>query len=935
MKKKKPYLLYFFQQRSLVFLPAILVGVFLLFIGIYIDRLHTHSIENDLRVSTLTKLSLFRTTLEGNITSNAQLVRGLSASISVEPDLSEDKFAELAQHLFRGHSQLRNIGAAPNLVIRYMYPLEGNEAAIGLNYREHPDQLESVLRAHDTGNLILAGPVDLVQGGQGFIARIPVFVDNKENEERIFWGVISAVINVDQLYQESGLFDISKEFDIAIRGKDALGKSGKVFFGNNQIFEQQPVLLEISLPSGSWQIAATPKSGWSATRNDIIFFRLGLILVGALILLLLVVIGRSQQKNRDSEIRLRALFELSPFGIALNDYETGKFIEANDALIAPTGYSREEFLNLTYWETTPKDYEAQELLQLEHLETSGHYGPYKKEHIRMDGSHYPIILNSVVTYDTFGRKLIWSIIEDITERNQAEQALLESQKKYQQLVEDIGEKFVIYSHKALTGEVTYVSSSMDKVFGLSRDQTIGKSWDTIINWCPEDREHAHAIISQIVTGEINFIQFELSFIHPDNNKRTILVSCHPATDKDGDISIEGIVEDITERKIAELALVSARQEAERANNAKSEFLSSMSHELRTPMNAILGFSQLLEMEKLNDLHLEYVKQIRTAGIHLLALIDKVLDLSKIEAGHLDLKLEPVEVYPVIEECINLMKAQIDKQNITLKYTDMSGKVLHVDRVRLKQILLNLISNAVKYNRKNGTVQITTKQSNKPGHLRILVADTGIGIAANRFTELFQPFHRLDVKNTEIEGTGIGLSLTRQIVEQMGGKIGMESKPGEGSTFWFELPMTSLTDNNITIDNKFDQSEPATNPVTKQQTIVYIEDNPANLEFVVQMLSYRQHIELFTATTPEQGIELIKTHQPELILLDINLPRINGFEVLNILKKLPGISDIPTIAITARAMQHNLEEGRDAGFTDYLTKPLNVAQFLKTIDQYLR
>ncbi|MDH5572632.1 MAG: PAS domain S-box protein, partial [Gammaproteobacteria bacterium] len=804
-----------------------------------------------------------------------------------------------------------------------------------LNYREYPKQLEAVLRARNTGNLILAGPVDLVQGGQGFIARIPVFIDNKENEERIFWGVISAVIDVNQLYKESGLFDISKEFNIAIRGKDALGKSGNVFFGNNQIFEQQPVLLEISLPSGSWQIAATPKNGWSATNNDNMLFRAGIILISALILLLLLAVGRSQQKNRDSEIRLRALFDLSPFGIVLNDYNTGKFIEANNAAIAPTGYSREEFLNLTFWETTPKDYEAQELLQLEYLEETGRYGSYKKEYIRKDGSRYPVLLNGVVIYDMSGEKLIWSIIEDITKRNQVEHDLLESQKKYQRLVEDIGEKFVIYSHKALTGEVTYVSSSMNQVFGLSRDQAIGKSWDTIINWCPEDREHAHAIISQIVTGEINFIQFELSFIHPDNNKRTILVSCHPATDKEGDISIDGIVEDITERKVAELALISARQEAERANNAKSEFLSSMSHELRTPMNAILGFSQLLEMEKLNDLHLEYVKQIRTAGTHLLALIDEVLDLSKIEAGHLDLKLEPVEVYPVIEECINLMKAQIDRQNITLNYKDMSGKVLHADRVRLKQIFLNLISNAVKYNRKNGTVRITSKQSNKPGHLRVLIADTGIGIAANRFTELFQPFHRLDAKNSEIEGTGIGLALTRQIVEQMDGKIGMESKPGEGSTFWFELPMTSPTDSSITIDNKFDQSESVANPVTRQQTIVYIEDNPANLEFVVQMLSYRQHIELFTATTPEQGIELIKTHQPDLVLLDIHLPRINGFEVLNILKKLPGISDIPVIAITARAMQHNIEEGRDASFTDYLTKPLNVAHFLKTIDQYLR
>ena len=434
----------FLQNGWYVFLPALVVGICLLPVGLYVDHLHLRNQERDLRDSVLTGLSLLRATLEGNITSNAQLVQGLAASISAEPDLSTDKFMQLAHYLFKGHSQLRSIGAAPDLVIKYMFPLEGNEAAIGMNFRDHPKQLEAVLQARDSGNLIFDGPIDLVQGGRGFIARLPIFLDeNKDGKERVFWGVISAVIDVEQLYTASGLQELAQEFDIALRRNDTLGK-GKVFFGTNQVFDQRPVLLDISLPNkGSWQMAAIPKGGWSAASGSSALFRLGLILAGILILLLLIAIGRFHRKNQDSEMRLRALFVMSPVGIALNDYATGKFIEFNDALLTPTGYARDELLNLTYWDITPQDYAADEARQRESLQATGRFGPYQKEYIQKDGNRYSVQLNGVLIRDTSGRELIWSIVEDITGRLQAERALRESQERYQRLVEDIGDKFVM------------------------------------------------------------------------------------------------------------------------------------------------------------------------------------------------------------------------------------------------------------------------------------------------------------------------------------------------------------------------------------------------------------------------------------------------------------------------------------------------------------
>ncbi|NBQ67664.1 MAG: PAS domain S-box protein [Nitrosomonadaceae bacterium] len=778
------------HNRQFIFLPVFVIGICLLPAGFYVDHLHSRNQERDLRDAVFTRLSLLRATLEGNITSNAQLVQGLVASISVEPDLSTDKFAQLAQYLFKGRSQLRNIGAAPDLIIRYMYPIEGNEAAIGLNFRDHPKQLQAVLQARDNKNLLFDGPVDLVQGGQGFIVRIPVFLDRQHSGEGgVFWGVISAVIDVDQLYRASGLLALAEEFDIALRRNDGLGNS-KVFFGTGQIFDQRPVLLDISLPdNGSWRMAAVPKGGWPAVGDKPIFFRLGLILSGILILLPLITIARFHQKNRDSETRLRALFEMSPVGIALNDYATGQFIEFNDALLAPTGYTREEFLNLTYWDITPQDYAADEARQLESLRALGSFGPYRKEYTRKDGSLYQVQLNGVVIRDASGRKLIWSIVEDITARLQAEQALRESQERYQRLVEDIGGKFVIYSHKALTGELTYISSGVDKVFGITKEEAIGKFWESIINWYPDSLDHAYSVATQIAQGKIDFVQFEMNFVHPDGSERTILVSAHPANDANGDLCIEGIVEDITERKAAEEALIHARQEAERANQAKSQFLSNMSHELRTPLNAILGFSQLMELEDPRSQHLKYIKEIRNAGMHLLALINEVLDLAKIESGRIDLKLEPVEIGPIIEECISLVQTQADKLGIQLVQAGVAGKVLHTDPIRFKQVILNLISNAVKYNRKGGTVHIDARASaDNPGYLRILITDTGNGIATHKMAELFQPFNRLDATNSGIEGTGIGLSITRQIVELMGGTVGADSELGVGSTFWIELPV---------------------------------------------------------------------------------------------------------------------------------------------------
>lgn len=409
----------FFKRRLLTYSPAVVVLACLLGLGYYVDHINSQSREQDLRISVLNQLNIIRAKLEGNINSDAQLVKGLVAAISTEPKMSTQRFQSLSRPLLQGRTQLRNIAAAPDLIIRYMYPVAGNESAIGLNYRKNPQQYAAVKEAVDAGELVIAGPVNLVQGGQGFIARIPVYLATDSETKGKLWGLISAVIDTDKLYAASGL-EQNQKLKVALRGKDAKGEEGKVFFGMEEVFSSDPVLVDVNLPYGSWQMAALPEGGWAVASANSQILRLTLILAGLIILIPLIILGRYLEKHRENETLLRGLFELSPLGIALNDYATGDFIIINDALIAPTGYTQNEFMNLSYWDLTPQEYEEQEKLQLQMMEQSNRYGPYEKEYIRKDGSRYPVLLRGIVVFDTSGKKLIWSIIEDISERKHNE-----------------------------------------------------------------------------------------------------------------------------------------------------------------------------------------------------------------------------------------------------------------------------------------------------------------------------------------------------------------------------------------------------------------------------------------------------------------------------------------------------------------------------------
>lgn len=380
----------------------------------------------------------------------------------------------------------------------------------------------------------------------------------------------------------------------------------------------------------------------------------------------------------------------------------------------------------------------------------------------------------------------------------------------------------------------------------------------------------------------------------------------------------------------------SQEEAENANNAKSQFLSSMSHELRTPLNAILGFGQLLEMDAMPaEKRKNSVDHILKAGYHLLDLINDVLDLSKIDAGRMELSMEPVAVAPVIEECLTLMKSLAADRGITFSQNCPADVVAYADRTRLKQVLLNLISNAVKYNNENGTVMVNGSRDKVNDSIVVSVIDNGPGIEKAKQQFLFDPFNRLDAENGEIEGTGIGLTISRRLLKLMGGDIQVESEPGTGSTFTMILPV-GLAIAKPEIGNETAESGSIhRNETADKFRILDVEDNPANLEFVSELLSLDDRITLFTASRPEPGIELAFSKLPQLILLDINMPEMDGFQVLDIIRQESSLDNVPVVAITAMATEKDIERGRAAGFTDYMTKPIDVKKFMRLIEKMIR
>ncbi len=569
---------------------------------------------------------------------------------------------------------------------------------------------------------------------------------------------------------------------------------------------------------------------------------------------------------------------------------------------------------------------------------------YELTYIRKDGSRFPAVVSVTALRDAekviIGYLLIGT---DNTARKQveAEQKKLDQRLRDQQfytrsLIESNIDALITTDP---SGIITDGNKQMEALTGCTRDELIGAPFKNYFT----DPERAEAAI-KLVLSEKKVTNYELTARARDG-KQTV-VSYNASTFYDRDRTLQGVfaaARDVTERKSFEQALQesnvemeSAKSAAEKANLAKSDFLSAMSHELRSPLNAILGFAQLMESASPlpTDSQKESIAQILQAGWHLLKLINEILDLAVIESGKVSLSLEPVSLCEVLSECQAMMDAQAIQHGIQMTFPIMDKpSFVWADQTRLKQIIINLLSNAIKYNKANGTV-IVRCEVKESDRIRIIVNDTGAGLVPDKIAQLFQPFNRLGQEASGVAGTGIGLVVTKQLVELMDGVIGVESSVDVGSQFWVELRSTAAPDLRV---EQSKQNAPYLPPSPKnlvQSSLLYIEDNPANMKLVEQLIELRSDIKLLTAVNGILGIELARTFQPDMILMDINLPGISGIEALKILREDPCTAHIPVVALSANAMLRDIDLGLEVGFFRYLTKPIKVKEFMETLDVVL-
>ena len=658
-----------------------------------------------------------------------------------------------------------------------------------------------------------------------------------------------------------------------------------------------------------------------------------------------------QQALADSNALVQTVLNTVADGI-INIQANGGMIESvNPAITQMFGYSEAELVGKKFSMIIP---------ELDHDHHSGSLEYYsasdetrasglEREVLgrRKDGSTFPLEITAS-EMRLAGQRYFTSVLRNISVRKkvEAEQKKLDQRLRDQQfytrsLIESNIDALMTTDP---AGIISDVNRQMEALTGCTRDELIGAPFKNYFT----EPERAEAGINRVL-AENKVTNYELTARARDGQET--IVSYNATTFFDRDRNLQGVfaaARDITERKHLDLvlannnfALINAKSIAEKANLAKSDFLSSMSHELRTPLNAILGFAQLIESGEPTPTPIQKrsLDQILQAGWYLLDLINEILDLALIESGKLSLSIEPVSLADVMRECATMIEPQALKRgiNVTFPVLDQSYCV-KADRIRVKQVLINLLSNAIKYNRENGTVIVICFEDS-PGLMRICVQDTGEGLSPEKIAQLFQPFNRLGQEVNAEEGTGIGLVMTKKLVELMGGNIGLESHEGKGSTFWIDLNLTTY--NHLALDNNADTQKQLLPTLKKtinadepMYTLLYVEDNPANLMLIEDLIQRRDDIDLLTARDGLSGIAIARVAQPDLILMDINLPGISGIDALIILSADKITAHIPVVALSANAIPSDIEKGLKAGFFRYLTKPIKVDEFMHTLDEAL-
>jgi PAS domain S-box-containing protein len=559
---------------------------------------------------------------------------------------------------------------------------------------------------------------------------------------------------------------------------------------------------------------------------------------------------------------------------------------------------------------------------------------YELTYIRKDGTRFPAIVSVTALRDddlaVIGYLLIGT---DNSARKHAEEKLRWTEGSFRLMVESVTDYAIVMLDPE--GSIVSWNTGAQRIKGFTTEEIVGRQFD--IFYPPEDVAAGKPRQDLQKAAASGRHEDEGWRVRKDGSLFWANIVFTAIRDQSGNLrGFAKLTRDLTERNKVEAILTDARRLAETANLAKSEFLSSMSHELRSPLNAILGFAQLMESDTPapSPAQGESIIQILNAGWYLLELINEILDLATIESGKLSMSVEPVLLDELLLECHSMIEPLAAKRGIRMSFPRSDGPFcVNADRTRIKQVLINLLSNAIKYNAPDGSVDVECTANTASGRVRISVRDTGAGLPSEKLAQLFQPFNRLGQELNGEEGTGIGLVVSKRLVELMDGVIGVESTVGTGSIFWIELPSTAP----LTMPSASETTsvaESADPAFAGLHTLLYVEDNPANLQLVERLIARRTDLRLLSAVDGNKGVELARTCHPDVILMDINLPGISGLEAMAILREDKTTAHIPVLALSANAMPRDIKRGLESGFFRYLTKPIRVTDFMDALNAAL-
>ena len=642
---------------------------------------------------------------------------------------------------------------------------------------------------------------------------------------------------------------------------------------------------------------------------------------------------------RDSEARLRGIIEHSPSAIFVKSLD-GRYLMVNEQFARATGMTTERVVGLTVAECWPHDTETISEREQLLFENGASLVTHERMHT-VDGPRDFMVSRFILRDDLGIPYAVGGIATDVTERLGAEKALAARDRLLDSVIKASPDMITLMDRK---GKIHQISEAGSAMFGYRYDVFVKTSMFDFVH--PDDFDDVASVFIRMVTGAVSHLHLRYRVRHAAGHWVTVDSRARAVLDADGHFAGAVVVSrDISDKLESEDRLHTSRDAAEKANRAKSDFLSRMSHELRTPLNSILGFAQLLQMDELPVQQADAVEHILRAGRHLLDLIDEVLDIARIEAGHLELTIAPVSVAEIVVDAVDLTEPIATRAEVAIhaSFDPRDGFTVVADRQRLLQVLLNLLSNAVKYNHPGGRVDVTCEPVGQ-GRLRVVVADTGRGIRAEDLDRVFVPFDRLGVEETGVEGTGVGLALSQHLCERMGGSLGFDSVPDVGSTFYVDLPAGETAATAAPVPGSVRVPVPGTDgaddPMGGAPTlpgpgrtfrVLLVENNLTTLDLVERVLSRRPGTEVLAAMQGGLGADLAREHVPDLILLDLELPDMSGSAVLDRLAEDPATAGIPVAVVGADAPAHLVRLLLGRGVIGFLAKPIDVRGLLSLVD----